>query len=98
MLQIFLSEAHSPSSDETLRRRIACLTNKMVCVLMVNGQILNSIGYVRYVGSVSRIHKLMSASIANLKFVPEFFLDPGRQVWLRAAISQEQVVLKIYDL
>jgi len=98
MLQICPSEARSPSSDETLRRKVTFLTNKMTCVLMVNGQILNSTGYVCYVGSVSRIHKPASAQITNLEFVPEFFLDPGRQAWLRATISQEQIVLKIYDL
>jgi len=98
MLQICHSEARSPSSDETLRRNITFLTSKMACVLMVNGQILNSTGYVCYVGSVSHTHRPASAWITNLKFVPEFSLDPGRQTWLRAAINQEQIVLKIYDL
>ena len=36
--------AHLPPSDETLRRYIASLTSKMACVLMVNGQTLNSTG------------------------------------------------------
>jgi hypothetical protein len=65
---------------------------------MVNGQILNSIGYVRYVGSVSRVYKLGNASIANLKLVQEFFPDPIRQPWLRSTTGQEQIVLKINDL
>lgn len=70
----------------------------MACVLMVNGQTLNSIGYVRYVESMGHIHELASVSIANLKFVPEFFLDPGRRLWLLSATGQEQVVLKVNDL
>ena len=70
----------------------------MACVLMVNGQTLNSIGYVRYAESMGHIYELASVSIANLKFVPEFPLDPGRRLWLLSATGQEQVVLKINDL
>lgn len=65
---------------------------------MVNGQTLKSIGYVRYVRSMGRVQKIANASIANLKFMPEFPLDPGRRLWLRSATGQEQIVLEINDL
>lgn len=81
-----------------LMMEIASLTNKMACALIVNGQVSNSIGYVCYAGSVSHVHRFANASIANLKFVPEFLLDPSRQLWLRAAIDQEHVVLEIQEL
>lgn len=70
----------------------------MACVLMVSGQIFNRVGYVCYVGSVSRIHKLPSTQVANLKFVPEFTLDPGGQLWLRSTTGQEEVVLEVNGL
>lgn len=44
-----LDARHLPPSDQMLRKNAASLTSRMASVLMVNGQTLNSTGYVRYV-------------------------------------------------
>ena len=73
-------------------------TSKIVCVRIVNGQILNNTGYTFYEERLNIRRKRQKNGRSYLKLMPKFLLNPRRDRRCRPTGRQEQEILEIYDL